>query len=45
MKKKILSASILGISAVLIVIGILSKQNIEVFNKAVRVCLECVGIG
>ena len=31
--------------AILITIGILGKEYIPVFNKAVRICLECIGIG
>ena len=32
-------------SAVLIAAGLLMKQNADVLAKAVRVCLECIGVG
>ena len=35
----------LFLAAVLIIIGILSRQDLQVLGKAVRVCLECIGIG
>ena len=28
-----------------IAIGILRQEQLEVMNKAVRICLECIGIG
>ena len=33
------------LAAVLIIIGLLNKEYITVLNKAVRICLECIGIG
>lgn len=36
---------VLGISLALIVIGILRREHLEVLQKAVRICLECIGIG
>ena len=40
-------ATILGIvlGIVLCVIGICYGQHIRVYSKAIRICLECVGIG
>ena len=32
-------------AAVLIAAGLLMKQNADVLAKAVRVCLECIGVG
>lgn len=44
--KKYLSAVLLILLAVLlIVIGIVLHQPESVFNKAVRICMECVGLG
>lgn len=36
---------VLGLSLALIVIGILRREHLEVLQKAVRICLECIGIG
>lgn len=36
---------ILAAGIVLIVVGVLLGQPEDVFNKAVRVCLECIGVG
>lgn len=41
----VVSIGILVLSVVLIVIGIVNKEHLEVMQKAVRVCLECIGIG
>lgn len=35
----------LAAAAVLITAGILLNQNHDVLTKAIRVCLECIGIG
>ena len=44
--KRYLPAVILITAAVLlIVIGILLQQHESVLNKAVRICMECVGLG
>lgn len=34
-----------GLSLALIVIGIQRQEHLEVLQKAVRICLECIGIG
>lgn len=36
---------LLGLAAVLIVIGLLEEEHLEVMQKAVKICLECIGIG
>ncbi len=36
---------LLAASVALIVVGVISAQYSEVWQKAVRVCLECVGLG
>lgn len=41
----VVSIGILALSVVLIAIGIVNKEHLEVMQKAVRVCLECIGIG
>lgn len=43
--KQALRYGLLGLSAVLIGVGLLRQEHLEVLGKAVRICLECVGIG
>lgn len=45
MKQTRLRIFILVISALFIGIGIVKQEHLEVMQKAVRVCLECIGIG
>ena len=33
------------VAAILITIGILAGQDVDIMTKAIRICLECVGIG
>lgn len=35
----------LGLALALIGIGLLRQEQLEVLQKAVRICLECIGIG
>ena len=35
----------LMLALALIIIGICLDQHTDVFNKAVRVCTECIGLG
>lgn len=28
-----------------IILGIIREENVEVFKKAVQICLQCIGIG
>lgn len=44
MKKNLPAAVTLALAAVLIVIGV-AQQPAQVLAKAIRVCMECVGIG
>lgn len=37
--------SVLMISVLFIGVGILNQEYREVLQKAVRICLECIGIG
>lgn len=43
--KTILGISLLICSFVLIEIGICNSEVLTVFNKAVNICMECIGIG
>ena len=45
MKQIKLRIGILVISLLFIGIGIVKQEQLEVMQKAVRVCLECIGIG
>lgn len=36
---------LLGLAAALIAAGLVGQEHLEVMQKAVRVCLECIGIG
>lgn len=45
MKKNLPTLCALAAALVLILAGILQGQQQEVLQKAVRICLECVGIG
>ena len=41
----LLRVLLLFISVLFIVIGLLGGEYVSVLNKAVRICLECIGIG
>ena len=45
MKKNLPPALLLIVSAALVVIGAAQGQAAQVLAKAVKICLECVGIG
>lgn len=42
---QLLRLGTLALSLVLIGIGLARDEQLEVLQKAVRVCLECIGIG
>lgn len=44
-KRNILTAVSLICSAVLIILGLMRQEEMIVLQKAVNVCLECIGIG
>ncbi len=42
---KWITAGVFVISVVLIVAGVLRNEHMAVMNKAINVCMECIGIG
>ncbi len=40
-----LRAGVLGLAAALTALGLLRREHLEVAQKAVKICLECIGIG
>jgi hypothetical protein len=34
-----------SIGMIFVLLGVLRGEHLEVFAKAVRICLECIGIG
>ncbi len=44
-KRKLLTIALLIASVVLICLGIAVNEPSTVLNKAVHVCMECIGIG
>lgn len=44
-KKRILGVVVIVIAIAMIVLGIFRDEVTDVFNKAIRICLECIGIG
>ena len=45
LKKQIIPLCLLLLGAVMIVLGILRDEHQTILEKAVRICLECIGIG
>lgn len=45
MKRKYGTLGALVLASALIIIGIMTGQNESVLMKAIKICLECVGIG
>lgn len=46
-KRKINRAGIFALitGAVLMITGVINGEHTQVFEKAIRICLECIGIG
>lgn len=45
MNRKSVKITLLVLAAVLIAAGVMNGGFSDTFNKGIRVCLECVGIG
>lgn len=43
--RKIITFSLLTFGLIMIVLGILRGEAETVFEKAIRICMECIGIG
>ena len=41
----VLPAILMAVGAAMIVLGVLSGELTAILNKAIRICLECIGIG
>lgn len=37
--------SLLAAAALFLVVGVMRQEHWDVFQKAVKICLECIGIG
>lgn len=44
-KGRIISVLLLCLGVALILAGIFRGEALTVFNKATRICMECIGIG
>lgn len=44
-KKQGTTVTLLAIGLILIAAGLILGQNTDVFEKAVRICTECIGLG
>lgn len=44
-KTKIVRGSLLVAAVVLLILGVLQNGHVDVRNKAIRICYECIGIG
>lgn len=45
MRKSLINIGLIITAFVLILFGILDREVLTVFNKAVNICMECIGIG
>ncbi|MBR6568621.1 MAG: hypothetical protein IKK60_08225 [Clostridia bacterium] len=44
-KKRIIGFAVALVGAAMMAFGVADNEHREVFEKAVRICLECIGIG
>lgn len=45
MKRNLPAVLIIAAAVLLVVFGIMQEQPAQVMSKAIRICMECVGIG
>ena len=45
MKRRLCAGILIVVSISLIIVGVITKQPGAVMRKAVRICMECVGLG
>lgn len=36
---------LLGLAVIMIAVGLVNQEHLQVMQKAVKICLECIGIG
>lgn len=41
----LLRAAVIALGILFVILGLISSEHSAVLGKAVRVCLECIGIG
>lgn len=44
-KRKVAALAVVSLALIMVVVGIYRNEVTDVFNKAIRICLECIGIG
>lgn len=44
-RRKVVSVIIIIAAVAMVVFGVYRNEVTDVFNKAIRICLECIGIG
>ncbi len=44
-KKRVFGLVIIVAAVAMIIFGVFREEATDVFNKAIRICLECIGIG
>ena len=42
---KIIRGSVLAAAVLLLILGLFQNRPADIWNKAVRICYECIGIG
>ena len=44
-RKRVISIIVIFIAVIMIAFGAFRNEVADVLNKAIRICLECIGIG